>query len=69
MFLPLLLGIAAVSAAIAFFSAKAEEAKQKSEDIIETGQKAASSLQASTDALPTYRKAYKEFKLKLLVLQ
>lgn len=62
MFLPLLLGIAAVSAAIAFFSAKAEEAKQKSEDIIETGQKAASSLQASTDALPTYRKAYKEFK-------
>ena len=62
MFLPLLLGIAAASAAIAFFSAKAEEAKQKSEDIIKTGQKAASSLQASTDALPTYRKAYKEFK-------
>lgn len=62
MFLPLLLGIAAVSAAIAFFSAKAEEAKQKSEDIIETGQKAAESFRTAQSAYSNFDTLYEQYK-------
>lgn len=60
-FLPLAGVFFAVSAAVSFFSAQAEEAAQKSQEIIDTGNEAAKALSASSDTLPKYRAAYQEF--------